>query len=517
MGLTIIDIKDTMEQVKLNKSPYSKAQESSNSSNHFENYKAYMENKSIFDKFNIISNTIGHDFNKNSIFTTLIELTKYIPFVNANYHLLLLGEAALGKSSPYSIVLNTFSNITSGIPTEAALRGAEKKSSKTSDDSREEEIDYLLGHSLLLFEEIADISNKSNSLPLLKIFLEDKIFNKYNKVSITSNCSIVTTANNYAVINSYQDIKSNNIFSDLPSLDKAFFSRFGGALPHYNNIFGKKVYASSGDAIHCIEFGESLLKMRELDTKEYFSGDEHIINERVIRNVNNTINGFVKIFYVDSTPDQWFVDFITEWALFINSISNQNEKIHNPFNHKSISFLAKVLFRGQELKYATFLSDHRVLFKFKNEENNSSILALNGLGVKENENDLEFLKELDSNLKDLTIPLTKRNDYILDLHLVGEIGTSRKYNSEGHLLLENSTDNEYNELLIQNIELSAISMRSFDINKKFRGIPKFYEGIIHKDAEKLVGTLITEPLRKTCYIVNGHDIKFFNYSELLNK
>lgn len=476
-------------------------------------YRSLLNNKSIKERFKIILDSIGICPANNNIYILLTELTKLIPFIQNNFNLLLIGEKGTGKSSTYSTVL-PFSKVVSGIPSEAILRG----------NSNDKSTAALLDSSLVVFEEVADdtTSSKMTPTPLLKTFLSSGKFFKHNKGETKSTCSIIITSNDYSSITSFEDIKEKNIFSVLPKgvRDEAFLNRFNGLLPYYKNLLATKTYSISEEALYAKDLYLILSKLKELDNKLYLTSDD-IFDDRELGRINSTINGFVKLFYIDDDPEPFFIDFITEWAKHICSLVNPKIKIYYPFNSKSIPFLSKFFLdkKIEKIEYATFLSKNRVLFKFKPDtifnEHNFEIIALNGFGETENNFDLDISNQ---NKYEKVIPLEKEKNFSIKFNLNGDLATSQKYNQYGTLLDLYKNDENYNTLLINNIRLSAKDNDSFDSKLSFRGIPKFFERIIRENAKKNFGLeeFHSKSLSKTCYIVNDTDIYFINYYRIFN-
>lgn len=519
MDIKFTSIKKTIEKIRRdNLLTYIDVQEKSHELKQEEIltiYRSLLNNKSIKEKFKIILDSIGICPENNNIYILLIELTKLIAFIQNNFNLLLIGEKGTGKSSTYSTVL-PFSNIVSGIPSEAVLRGSSNDKSTTP----------LLDSSLIVFEEVADdtTSSKITPTPLLKTFLSSGKFLKNNKEETKSTCSVIITSNDYSSITSFEDIKEKNIFSVLPKgvRDEAFLNRFNGMLPFYKNILFSKVYSISEKALYAKDLYQFLLKLKELDNKLYITSDE-LFDDREVGKINSTINGFVKLFYIDDEPEQFFVDFITEWAKHICSLVNPKLKIYYPFNSKSIPFLSKFFFdkKIEKIEYASFLSKNRILFKFKPnitfDEYNFEVIALNGFGETENNFDLDISNQ---NKYKKVIPLEKEKKFSIKFNLEGDLATSQKYNQYGILLDSYKNDKDYNNLLIDNIKLKAKDNDSSDLNNlSFRGIPKFFERIIREDVKKNFGLeeFGFNFLSKTCYIVNDIDIFFINYYRIFNK
>lgn len=470
-------------------------------------YHTLMNDKSLKERFKIILDSIGICPVSNNIYMLLTELTKLIPFIQNNYNLLLIGEKGTGKSSTYSTVL-PFAKIVSGIPSEAVLRGNSNVSSSNA----------LLDSDLLVLEEIADdtTSSKLAPIPLLKTFLSSGKFSKHNKAEAKSTCSIVITSNDYSSITSFEDTREKNIFSVLPKgiRDDAFLNRFNGMLPYYKSILSKKIYSICEEVLYAKHLYQFLSKLKKLDNKLYLTSDD-MFDDRDISRINSTINGFVKLFYIDNDPDPFFVDFITEWAKHICSLVNPKIKIYYPFNSKSIAFLSEFFFykENKKIEYACFLSKNRILFKFKPDI--FKIIALNGFGENENNFDLDILEQ---NKYEKLIPLEKEKRFSIKFKITGDLATSQKYDQYGNSLDSYRNDESYNTLLINNIKLSAKENHIFDTDISFRGIPKFFERIIKENAKKVfrLDDSSFKSLSKTCYITNNNDIHFINYYRIFN-
>ncbi|WP_297433260.1 BREX system Lon protease-like protein BrxL [uncultured Cetobacterium sp.] len=474
------------------------------------NYRSYIENKDIKEKIKKILLANGLCDEKNNTYVIFLELTKLIPYIQNNYNLILLGEGGLGKSSPFTTVF-PFNKIISGVPTVASLRGSEK-------DMKSE---ALLEDALLVFEEIADdVSSKGSIISLLKTFLASGRFPKNNREEIDSKCSIVITSNETSSINSYEALKNKDIFSPLPTgvKDFAFLNRFNGMLPHYRSLIHKREYATSGEAIHCLHLHQIFSKLKELPNKIYIETSDKF-DDRELGKINETINGFVKLFYIDKEPDKSFLNFIIEWAKHICSLTNPRIALHYPFNYNSIGLLSELYFKQKQVESICYLSKDRILIKYEEYDcdgYNAEILALSGFGKSENEFDLDFLK-CHTDIKTSLIHLEKLTDYKLRLRLNGNLATSRKYNKNGEFLNNFDTDHEYNDLLISLIDYQS-KVNSPPTQIAFRGVPKFFEKVINTKIKKIFNLDNNKnPISKTCYVVNDSDIYFLNYHKIMTQ
>lgn len=502
MSLTTVNMYDTLESVNLKNQPYYDTQQDMNNKKTLTDYRESLNHLgSIKNKINFICNTIGIDFSKNSLYTIITELTKLIPLVQSNYNLLLIGEGSTGKSSTYSLIFNK-TKVFSGIPTTANLRGNEKNAN----------ILPLFENPLLLLEEITNNNGMVNSIPLLKTFLESRKFLKNNKEEKISQCSIVCTSNDYSLLKDYSDLDA--ITNSLPKeiSDEAFMSRFNGILPHYNKLFYKKVYTNGDKGFHCLEFQDALLKLREIPNKKYqIDNDKSNFSKRDINKILSTINGFIKLFYIDEKPDLFFLDFITEWAIYINSLNNNKTPSTSPFNNKSIPFICELYFYKEEPEYIFFLDKSRLLFKFLENDNfNSNIFALDGFGAFKNEFDLKFF--LEKNNKQHLSVLVNNNKFNLLLKLKGDIFFSKKYNSRGQILKDKNQDDEFNNLLLKYLEICPSNT---NLNINFRGLPSFQKKIILKKAKSIFNFNI-KYLSENCFSVSDNQFYFFNFYKLIN-
>ncbi|MGL4902961.1 MAG: BREX system Lon protease-like protein BrxL [Cetobacterium sp.] len=480
--------------------------------NILDTFKNFYKEKNIVQKFDWILNSIGISSTENNLYTIMTELTKLLPFIQANYNLILIGESGLGKSSIYSLVL-PFAKIVSGIPTTAALRGNERKSDSDSDLP-------LLQNNVLVLEEVADCSNAANSIPLLKNTLSSCKFLKNNRDELKTTCSIVVTSNEYSSLSSYKDI-SKNLYTPLASgiKDLAFLNRFNGTLLHYNNIFHSRVYTKSETGIHCQQLYKLFCELKNFPNKSYFSNNSKDFSARETSNINSTINGFVKLFYLDNEPEEDFLNFITEWAKYILSLNTTKEEKYYPFTLKSLSFISKFFFMNKRdcIEYICFLSKSRLLVKFKDDDlpTNSQIIALDGFGIDENNYDLNFIKNNHLN-RDFLTTLYKDNNFKLSLKIMGKIATSKKFKTNGTLVDSNS-DQDFNNLLLDHIETHSIFSSFLSKDYRFKGIPNFYEKIIENKAANLFNLQDSSYINKSCYILNDKNFVFINYHKLFNK
>lgn len=514
--MNIINPKLSIREAQNNNLSYLETQNNISNSidknNILDTFKEFYKDKDITQRFKWILNSIGISSTENNIYTIMTELTKLLPFIQPNYNLFLIGESGLGKSSTFSLVL-PFAKIVTGMPTEAALRGSERKNDNNSEPP-------LLESDVLVLEEVADCTNTTNSIPLLKNTLSSFKYLKNNKEETRTNCSLIITSNEYTEKRSYKCF-SKTLHKPLPLgiQDFAFLNRFNGTLPHYDSLFFSRKYSNSDVGIHCYQLRVLFKKLKTLANTAYYSNTNKEFSDREASNINSTINGFVKLFYLDNEPDEYFLNFITEWAKYILSLNISTEKIYHPFTPKSLSFISNFFFKNKvdNIEYVCFLSKSRVIFKFKNDDSptNAKIIALDGFGVQENTFDLDFIKQ-NPLYRDFLINLYKEKNFILSLKINGEIASSKKFKSNGTLMDFDSNQN-FNDLLLDYIELYARSNSFFNETYFFKGIPSFYEKIIENKATKFFNLPNSTYLSKSCYILNNTNFKFINYNKILNK
>lgn len=514
--MNIINPKISIREAQNNNSSYLETQSNISNSieekNILDTFKEFYKDKDITQRFKWILNSIGISSTENNIYTIMTELTKLLPFIQPNYNLFLIGESGLGKSSTFSIVL-PFAKIISGIPTEAALRGSERKNENDSEPP-------LLDNDVLILEEVADCNNTPNSISLLKNTLSSCKYLKNNKEETRTNCSLVITSNEYSKISSYKYI-SKDLHKPLPLgiRDFAFLNRFNGTLPHYDSLFFSRKYSSSDVGIHCCQLHVLFKKLKSLPNATYYSNTNKEFSAREVSNINSTVNGFVKLFYLDNKPEEYFLNLIIEWAKYILSLNISTEKIYYPFTPKSLSFISNFFFKNKvdNIEYVCFLSKSRVIFKFKDDDSptNAKIIALDGFGVQENNFDLDFIKQ-NSLYRDFLINLYKEKNFILSLQINGEIASSNKFKSNG-TLIDFDSNQDFNNLLLDYIELYARENRYFNETYSFKGIPSFYEKIIENKAIELFNLPGSTYLNKSCYILNNKTFKFINYNKIFDK
>ncbi|MGL5625185.1 BREX system Lon protease-like protein BrxL [Cetobacterium sp.] len=514
--MNIINPKLSIREAQNNNLSYLETQNNISNSidknNILDTFKEFYKDKDITQRFKWILNSIGISSTENNIYTIMTELTKLLPFIQPNYNLFLIGESGLGKSSTFSLVL-PFAKIVTGMPTEAALRGSERKNDNNSEPP-------LLESDVLALEEVADCTNTTNSIPLLKNTLSSFKYLKNNKEETRTNCSLIITSNEYIEKRSYKCF-SKTLHKPLPLgiQDFAFLNRFNGTLPHYDSLFFSRKYSNSDVGIHCYQLHILFKKLKSLTNTTYYSTINKEFSTRETSNINSTVNGFVKLFYLDNEPEEHFLDFIIEWAKYILSLNISTEKTYYPFTSKSLNFISTFFFNSKknDLEYICFLSKSRLIFKFKNNDSptNTKIIALDGFGVQENNFDLNFIKQ-NSLYRDFLINLYKEKNFILSLQIDGEIASSKKFKSNGTLIDFDSNQN-FNDLLLDYIELYAQRNNLFNETYSFKGIPSFYEKIIENKAIEFFNLPSSTYLSKSCYILNNNNFKFINYNKIFNK
>lgn len=509
-----INMNETINQVRVLKQAYKVTQNYTITEGDLENFKVYIKNTDLKTKYEELLASIGINFNKNVLITLLTELTKLIPLVEKNINLLLVGEKAQGKSASYTLVLPEKCKIVPGIPTVAELRGNQKDNNTKP----------LLGEKILLIEEIADATESAKSIPILKTALESRKYAKFNKEDQTTDTSVIITANNYNDFKTYNSMTTSTLVETFPSnaRDEAFLNRFNGILPHWNNLFSKKYYSENGLGFPIVILQEVLESHRDIPPKLYYI-DLGEIDERNKTQVNSIINGFVKLFFADGIPPKYFVDAIGEWAKYINSLTSFRTTGKTPFNHKWCGFIKELFYKDKEIEYFSFLSDSRVLVKFKEpiiNNINSEILALDGFGVNENIEDWDLYNKYENDvLLEKITNLTQENK-VLELSLSGNIATSEKYDCDGKQLpFTETNDKEFNDLIISEIEkLVLLGYDSLKLKKlNFKGIPSFLEKHLKKNIEAHLELTNLKYIPKKAYTINKNNVKFLNLSKLRKK
>lgn len=180
-------------------------------------YTSFMSNKSLNCRIGDFLKSIGFNPEKMTLYNRLCFLIQFIPYVNSNYFLLLLGSKGTFKSTPYSCYSDE-AYIESGIGTEANWRG----------HNNDNNLVPLLAKKIVVREEVAKDMN-DGIIGLLKNTAQSRKYIKYLKEESDTKTSVILTRNIYSTLDNLNQLGNKEfIFYEMSEnfKDDAFLDRF---------------------------------------------------------------------------------------------------------------------------------------------------------------------------------------------------------------------------------------------------------------------------------------------------
>lgn len=445
---------------------------------------------------------------ENTFISLVIHLLKVSQYLVINKGIFLIGENGTGKSYIYTEFLkDIFPKYSGSMITPALLIGDGRA---TPNDT-----ECIFDEKAVLIEEICDDDESSqSSIGILKDTLESGYFKKCKKENKGINISPVFTGNDYNQSNNLSDLISCKESIPKRYRDKGFLDRVPLLLPHNKKLFGEMNYYKN---IVSEEFSlnDVLKNLREnLKEKNYITTDMEINSEREEKIYNSFLNAITTLLYPNEKTPDWFIRGWFELLKFFRSLLI-DEKVYNPFNEKSARLIIEILgYDSNTIDYIVFTTN-RLIIKLKDESNIYKI-ALTGFGIEENQKEYIFFQSNKSNFISPISEITKTT-------LIQKVGN---INPDKRIYLdplnkrrneENKTDEEFNYLMLQNIEYCIDRNINFDNEKfSFRGIPDFYKYGLSIILFNAIGTNVPmDKIKFEDFIFNDEDFKILNFADYL--
>lgn len=466
-----------------------------------------MTEKKLNEKIETILKISG--VTKENTFISLItHLLKVSQYLVKNKGIFLIGENGTGKSYIYTEFLkDIFPKYSGSMITPALLIGDGRA---TPNDT-----ECIFDEKAVLIEEICDDDESSqSSIGILKDTLESGYFKKCKKENKGINISPVFTGNDYNQPNNLSDLISCKDSIPKRYRDKGFLDRVPLLLPHNKKLFGEMNYYKN-IVFEEFSLNDVLKNLREnLKEKNYITTDMEINSEREEKIYNSFLNAITTLLYPNEKTPDWFIRGWFELLKFFRSLLI-DEKVYNPFNEKSARLIIEILgYDSNTIDYIVFTTN-RLIIKLKDESNIYKI-ALTGFGIEENQKEYIFFQSNKSNFISPIIEITKTTltqkvgDIIPDKRIY--LDPLNKRRNE-----ENKTDEEFNYLMLQNIEYCIDKNINFDKEKfYFRGIPDFYKYGLFIILFNAIGTNVPiDKIKFEDFIFNDEDFKILNFADYL--
>lgn len=224
-------------------------------------------------------------------------LTRLIPLVESNYHIMELAPKGTGKSFVYENINNKVSVVSGGKITPAKL----------FIDGQTKSVGLLGRYDVVVLDEIQSLTfdNPDEVIGPLKTYLANGSYNRsgFSENPISSDCSLVLLGNieldeNQLPKNRY------NLMKNLPKFfsETAFLDRFAGILPGWEIPKFKRDMIADQVGLKMDFFGEALLSLRR-DNRFYQYAQEHTyFNHKTVTGrdetaILKTASGLLKILY----------------------------------------------------------------------------------------------------------------------------------------------------------------------------------------------------------------------------
>lgn len=465
-------------------------------------YKVFMSNKTLNTRIGDFLKSIGFNPKKMSLYNMLCFLIQFIPYVNSNYFLLLLGSKGTFKSTPYSCYSDK-ADIDSGIGTVPAWRGNQKESDSIP----------LLTKQIVVREEISkDLSD--DVLGLLKKVGQSRKYTNHLKEEIETKTSVVLTRNIYSTFNTISQLGNTEvIFYGMNEnfKDDAFLDRFNCTIFRDSRFKITEDMFFHGEALNINVLMQSLETLYEQDYPITLSNS--LLEEpREYARTYATIQGICKILYPEGAPSQNIIDGLTIFALHLFLVG---KKYSSPFTSKSIPFLVEAY--GFNNVEEVVLHENRAIFKIKDEEYVYKV-ALTEFGVEENFIELEYFKSfLEGKDYIADINIENSDKFVIKQQYFPIYSLTHSYNSSGDLIKKESInfkDNiEFNLMLIENIK-NAVIFNQPRPQQELRAWKEMSERELKKIVISLFGNCIS--LNKSDYHYNNlQNFKIINFHKYI--
>lgn len=341
------------------------------------------------ERIDLMISSVGLNPDKITLYHKLILITQLIPYCEKNYNLYLVGDSETSKSTTFYC----FSNIPcryTGLPSSAELRGSKVQKNIFSP---------LLCKEILVLEEVVDDKTSSDSIPILKEFMESGIYYKENIKEEKSTCSVTFIGNNYNPMHQFSDLKKGIVFSSMPKAfkDNAFLERFNA------KIFKDYKYKISSDMLlknkkEALNINFLIFYLIEMRTSTYkfsvnFGTD---ISSRDIHRTRATISGLLKMLYPNEDASPEIIRGIYHLSLHLR-FNGLDKEFHSPFNADSIPFILEGLGIHKTEVESVVLIENRMLIQKKG-KNIWEKIALNEWGLDENIKELTFYKKTSNSI-----------------------------------------------------------------------------------------------------------------------
>ncbi len=221
-------------------------------------------------------------------------LTRLLPLVESNYHLIELAPKGTGKSFVYENINNKVSVISGGkiTPSQLFING------------RTKEVGVLGRYDVVVLDEVQSLTfdNPDEIIGPLKNYLAGGRYNRAGYADISSDCSLVMLAN-IELDEQLKPKNPDNIIANLPKFfsETAFLDRFCGIIPGWEIPKFQRDMIANQIGLKMDFFGEALLCLRKDSRFRQYAQEHTQFDKNVtIRDqeaILKTAAGFLKLLY----------------------------------------------------------------------------------------------------------------------------------------------------------------------------------------------------------------------------
>ncbi|MCF4967137.1 BREX system Lon protease-like protein BrxL [Nostoc sp. CMAA1605] len=221
-------------------------------------------------------------------------LSRLLPLVESNYHIMELAPKGTGKSF-------VFENISSKV---CLISGGKVTPAQLFINGQTREVGLLGRHDVVVLDEVQSLTfdNNDEVIGPLKNYLASGRYNRSGFADISSDCSLVMLAN-IELDEQLRPRNEDNLIGELPKFfgETALLDRFVGIIPGWEIPKFKREMIANQVGLKMDFFGEVLLSLRQ-DNRFLSYTQEHTQFEKntTVRDQNailKSASGFLKILY----------------------------------------------------------------------------------------------------------------------------------------------------------------------------------------------------------------------------
>ena len=364
-------------------------------------YKEFRKNFSTDEWIGLLLQSLGLNPESFNFRTSLIQLSRLIPFCENNYNLIELGPKGTGKS-------HVFSEMS---PHGILISGGDVTQAKLFVNNSNGQIGLVGFWDVVAFDEFAGSGKSADKklVDIMKNYMANKSFSRGADV-YQANASMVFVGNTEHSV-SYM-LKHSNLFDALPKAyyDSAFLDRIHAYVPGWevsklrNEMFTDE-YGFIVDYL-----AEILRDLRKDDFSLYFKDRIELDKSITTRDktaVNKTISGLLKIIFPDGNFTNEELRQLVDYALEMRKrVKNQLIKIDETFEEVDFSYTeagSGQLFRIETLEEANYQAQKEeitVEVSSNVKSKDVSLPIVKVVQIKDNQTGVSFRKLYGDYLKD---------------------------------------------------------------------------------------------------------------------